>query len=515
MKKFTAVLLLAALVTGGCGSSDNKSADTLNFGVTNFADSLEPTDNYFSWALMRYGLGETLTGFDDKMNLRPWLAESWQISDDKLTWTFKINDKATFSNGDKVTAEIVKASLERTFAKSVRARSFFTYEEIKADGQKLLIKTDKPVPTLPSMLADPLFIIINTNVKDRDYAKEGPICSGPYMVQSFSKAKTVMQANPHYWQGEVPFKTVNIVSVDDPSTRALALQSGEIDLAVTIAPGDLELFTGRDYHISQLASLRTTLGRMNMAEGRPLADWRVRSALISSLDRQTYNKVLLKDTFITGKAPVPPSLDYGFGQLTDHNTYNLERAKKLLAEAGWQDTDGDGYVDKNGKNLELELVYFSSRAELPLYAEATQADAKKAGIKIKLQNVDAGAMSEIGSRGEFDILLAGILTASSGDPEVYLNWYWKSDINGNNPQNVSSYSNPQFDALSDRLAVEFDPAKRRELIIQMQQLILDDSAAIFYGYSKTNMVSRSCLQNADVQPADYYWLTDSISFKNK
>lgn len=293
------------------------------------------------------------------------------------------------------------------------------------------------------------------------------------------------------------------------------MQSGEIDLAVTIAPGDLELFSGGDYNISQLASLRTTLGRMNMAEGRPLADWRVRSALISSLDRQTYNKVLLKDTFITGKAPVPPSLDYGFDQLTDHNTYNLESARKLLAEAGWQDTDGDGYVDKNGKNLELELVYFSSRAELPLYAEATQADAKKAGIKIKLQNVDAGAMSEIGSLGKFDILLAGILTASSGDPEVYLNWYWKSDINGSNPQNVSSYSNPQFDALSDRLAVEFDPAKRRELIIQMQQLILDDSAAIFYGYSKTNMVSRSYLQNADVQPADYYWLTDRISFEDK
>lgn len=217
MKKITAALLLAAVLTGGCGSSDNKSADTLNFGVTNFADSLEPTDNYFSWALMRYGLGETLTGFDDKMKLRPWLAESWQISEDKLTWTFKINDRATFSNGDKVTAEIVKASLERTFAKSVRACSFFTYEEIKADGQKLLIKTYKPVPTLPSMLADPLFIIINTNVKDRDYAKEGPVCSGPYMVQSFSKAKTVMQANPHYWQGKCLLKQLILFPLMTPA----------------------------------------------------------------------------------------------------------------------------------------------------------------------------------------------------------------------------------------------------------------------------------------------------------
>lgn len=80
----------------------------MKFGVTNFADSLEPTDNYFGWIVMRYGLGECLVKFDEKMNSTPWLAENWQVSDDKLTWTFKINDKAKFSNGNKVTAEAVK-----------------------------------------------------------------------------------------------------------------------------------------------------------------------------------------------------------------------------------------------------------------------------------------------------------------------------------------------------------------------------------------------------------------------
>lgn len=513
VKNSAALAMIGLLaLTAGCGDSGKGAAnkDTLKFGVTNFADSLETTDNFFGWVVMRYGLGECLVRFDDEMNAVPWLAESWQISDDKLTWTFKINDKAVFSNGDKLTAEIAKESLERTFAKSNRAQSFFTYESIEADGQNLMIKTKKPVPTLPGMLADPLFIIIDTKVTDRDFAKEGAICTGPYMVKSYSKAKAVMEANPRYWNGQVPFKHVEIPTIDDPNTRALALQSGEIDMAINIAAGDLELFKNDKYKISEIASLRTVLAQMNMNEGKPLHDPRVRAALISCLDRETYNKVLLKDTFIPGKAPVPPSLDYGFDELKDPNSYDVERAKKLLAEAGWQDTNGDGYVDKDGKNLELDFVYYSGRAELPLYAEATQSDAKKIGIKVNMKNVDYNVLDPMRRNGEFDLMISNILTVNSGDPEVYLNWYWKTNINGSQPQNSTGYSSPDFDALSDQLAVEFDPAKRRNLIIKMQQVLLDDSAALFFGYPKTNMVSRNYLQGAEIKPADYYWLTKDI-----
>lgn len=75
------------------------------------------------------------------MNAVPWLADKWSISDDKLTWTFHINDKVCFSNGDKLTAEIAKESIERTFKLNTRAQSIFQYAEIKADGQNLIIKT--------------------------------------------------------------------------------------------------------------------------------------------------------------------------------------------------------------------------------------------------------------------------------------------------------------------------------------------------------------------------------------
>ena len=141
--------ILTAGIIAGCGSENTVDKTTLKFGVTNFADTLEPTQNYFGWVVMRYAIGECLAKFDEKMNVQPWLAESWSISDDHMTWTFKIRDNVKFSNGNPVTAEAVKKSIERAFAKNTRAKTFFEYTEMKADGQNLIITTSKPQPNMP------------------------------------------------------------------------------------------------------------------------------------------------------------------------------------------------------------------------------------------------------------------------------------------------------------------------------------------------------------------------------
>lgn len=518
VKIIIAVVVIAAAAfafmqtqKGEEGGTNSAASGTLRFGVTNFADSLETTDNYFGWVVMRYGLGECLVKFDKMMNVVPWLAKSWEISDDGLTWTFVIDERATFSNGKKMTADDAKRTIERTFERAARAKAMFEYDEVRADGQNLYVTTKRAVPTLPGMLGDPLFIIIDNDVTDRDYAKEGPICTGPYMVKEYNKAKAVMVRNPHYWDGEVPYDTVEIPTIDDPNTRAMALQSGEIDMAINIAPGDLVLFSDESaYNISTIASLRDVLARLNSSEGRPMHDKRVREALLSALDRETYCKVLLKDTFVPGGPVIPPSMDYGFDSFKDPNSYNPERSRQLLAEAGWADTNGDGYVEKDGKTLELEFIFYSGRAELPLFAEATQSDAKQVGIKINLKNVDYNVLDGIGVRGEYDLLISNILAAQAGDPEVFINQYWKTNVNGSNPQNGSGYSNAEFDALSDKLAVEFDTAKRRELVIKMQQVLLDDAATLVFGHPQTNMISTKAVANAEILPCDYYWLTKDI-----
>ena len=508
-----AMVGLFALAAAGCGGGDKNAAgpnENLKFGVTNFADSLETTDNYFGWTVMRYGIGESLVKFDKKMNAVGWLADKWEIKDDKLTWVFHINDKACFSNGNKLTGEIAAASILRTFEKAARAKSMFQYEEIKGEGQNLIIKTKKPVPTLPGMLADPLFIIVDTTtIKDRDTRTQGAIMTGPYAVKKYSKAKADLVRNEKYWDGPVPFKTVEIPTIDDPNTRAMALQKGDIDFAINIAAGDLQLFNNKDkFTISSIASLRSVTGRLNVRPNKPLGNKSVREALLRSLDRVTYNKVLLKDTFRPGGPLLPPSVDYGYPELykADPNQYNLESAKKLLADAGYKDTDGDGFVEKDGKKIELDCVFYSGRAELPLYSEATQADAKKIGIKVNLKNVDYNVLDKIGRNGEFDILVSNALTVSSGDPEVFCNMYLRTG----HEQNGTGYSNPKYDAISDKLAVEFDPAKRRELIIEMQKIILNDGAILVYGHPETNMVSNKTIKEAEMLPCDFYWLTKDI-----
>ena len=504
------------VMLAGCGADNSSSADkgVLKVGVTNFADTLEPTQNFFGWVVMRYGLGECLTKFDDKMNVQPWLAESWSISDDHTTWTFKIREGVKFSNGNPLTAEAVKASIERAFAKNNRAATFFKYKEIKAEGQTLTIVTEKPMPNMPGFLADPLFIIVDTSAEgSRDFAKEGPICTGPYMVKNYTKALAEMVRNPNYWDGEVPFDAVNIHTIDDPNTRAMALQSGEIDMAINISAGDLALFGDKSkFYISAIPSLRDVLGRLNQAPGRILADKAVRQALLRSLDRETYCKVLLKDTFTAGGPLIPPSMDYDFPNLKDPNGYDPDSAEDLLEKAGWK-MGKDGVREKDGKKLELDFIFYSGRAELPLFAEATQADASGVGFKINLKNVDYNVLDGIGIRGEYDILISNVLAAQAGDPEVFVNMYWKTNrhsgdpAKGSNPQNGSGFSNARYDELSDKLAVEFDPAKRREIVIEMEKIILEEAGTVIFGYPQTNMVSNLTVTGAEIQPCDYYWLT--------
>lgn len=512
-----ALIALMAVAAAGCGGDkkEAKSAnEVLRVGAPGFGDSLEPTENYFGWQVTRFALGECLCRFTDKVETKPWLADSWKVSDDKLTWTFKIKDNVTFSNGNKVTAEAVKKSLERTFAKAKRATVLFEPESFTANGQELTIRTKKPYATLPGLLGDPLFTIVDvTEDGKRNFGKEGPVCTGPYMVTSFSKAKCELAANPHYWNGKAPYKKVIVNTLDDPNTRAMALQKGETDIAISVGSGDMALFKDKDkFTISEIASVRSVLVRMNQNQGKPLADKRVRRALIQSLDRETFCKVLLKDTFIPGAPLIASSADYGFDELMKNNPdkYDVEGAKKLLAEAGWKDTDGDGYVDKDGKNLELDFYFYSGRAELPIFAEATQSDAKKVGIKINLKNVDSNVIHNIGLKGGYDMLISNIMALPTGDPEFFMNMYFRTNKNGDTPENASGYSNPEYDALSAQLASEFDPAKRREIVIKMEKIIMDDAATLVYGYAKTNMISKKGIENARIFPTDFYWLTNDI-----
>lgn len=531
-RKIMCALLAGSLAAGllaGCGKSAGEKADTedtaasgensaldktggdggeITIGVTSFADTLEPTEQYFSWVVSRYGVGETLVRFDENGEIVPCLAESWEISEDQLTWTFKIREGVKFSNGDDMTPELVKASLERTFELSDRAVSFFEPASMEVDGQNLLIKTKEPVAILPGSLADPLFLIVDTQADTDAFAMEGPICTGPYAVESFSPTDScVVVRNEYYWDGEVPLDKVTLKCIDDQTTRSMALQTDEVQIAYNLKTENLADFEDSgEYNIQQLESLRSTYAFMN--QNGVLGDKALRQAVIRGLDKETYCDTLLEGGATAGKAPVPPTLDFGFDELKDENAYDPDGAKALLEEAGYKDTDGDGFVETpSGEKLELNFVIYTSREELNVYAQAAQASLKDMGINVKLNTVSYETLLDMRDSGEFDMLIWNVLVANTGDPEKYLreNWYSTSS------SNQMGYSNPQVDELLDQLVTEFNEDTRKNLIMQIQQLIMDDAATVFFGYETTYLFSSKSVTGVKMYPMDYYWLTKDIS----
>lgn len=531
-RKIICALLAGSLAAGllaGCGNSAGEKADTedtaasgensaldktggdggeITIGVTSFADTLEPTEQYFSWVVSRYGVGETLVRFDENGEIVPCLAESWEISEDQLTWTFKIREGVKFSNGDDMTPELVKASLERTFKLSDRAVSFFEPASMEVDGQNLLIKTKEPVAILPGSLADPLFLIVDTQADTDAFAMEGPICTGPYAVESFSPTDScVVVRNEYYWDGEVPLDKVTLKCIDDQTTRSMALQTDEVQIAYNLKTENLADFEDSgEYNIQQLESLRSTYAFMN--QNGVLGDKALRQAVIRGLDKETYCDTLLEGGATAGKAPVPPTLDFGFDELKDENAYDPDGAKVLLEEAGYKDTDGDGFVETpSGEKLELNFVIYTSREELNVYAQAAQASLKDMGINVKLNTVSYETLLDMRDSGEFDMLIWNVLVANTGDPEKYLreNWYSTSS------SNQMGYDNPQVDELLDQLVTEFNEDTRKNLIMQIQQLTMDDAATVFFGYETTYLFSSKSVTGVKMYPMDYYWLTKDIS----
>ena len=241
-----------------------------------------------------------------------------------------------------------------------------------------------------------------------------------------------------------------------------------------------------------------------MNQNGALGDLTLRQAVLRGLDKETYTSILLEGGATPGKAPVPPTLDYGYEELNDENAYDPGGAKQVLADAGYEDVDGDGYVeDPDGNKVELTFVYYDSRAELGVYAQAAQASLKEIRINIKLDCVSYETLLDRRDSSQYDLLIWNVLVANTGDPENYLreNWYSTS------ANNTAGYSNADVDAWLDELASTIDAEARKELIVKIQQAIMDDAATVFFGYENTFLISKSTVEGLVMYPMDYYWVT--------
>ena len=529
MKKTIALLLSALLILAllaGCGGekteaptsggkTDAKGEKVLNFGLEAFSDGIINPMNQTNtaWNCMRYGVGECLFKFDDTMTAQPWLAESVSHNDDFTVWTITLRDGLKFSNGDALTATKVKESFEwnKTEGPNGTAgpQKYLPFEsEIVADdaARTVTITLPKADDNLPGKLANPIMEIVNVSATtDFDYKVIG---TGPYMVKDAQpRVGYTMVKNPYYYE-DVPYDTVNIIFLG-LEAKASALQSGQVDLVENVSiPSNIALIQAdANLTYDSAPGVRTGFAWMNMDEGRPLSDKVLRQAILMAIDNETISASnTIGGMYKAGFSVLPSNLDYGYENLNNPYKYDLEAAKKLLTDNGYT-YDGDKLM-KDG--AQVTLVYYSYDGRL--LNEMTESHIlylTELGINVDLKETTSGDCWEKMGAGEFDLCNNNWTTVGTGDPTDYMkNWWGKSSVTDTN---FSRYQNDEYDALFEEYMSNFDTARRKEIMQQMQQILIDDAVAIIDGYwSSSFAYNNKTVGEAHIHTADYYWLTNEI-----
>ena len=549
LQKLTALLLSAVLSAGvmtGCGGSDGGTSNagtptnttpgnregevnqqahetdrdtsgtrTLTFGIQNYGGGgIDPAKEInCAWNVSRYGVGECLFMFDNAMNVQNKLCDSYTVNDEHTEWVFHIRDGVKFSDGCDVTAEAVKASFARLFeagpsGSSAPQKYLEAEAEITADNASgnVTIKTSKPYVDLTKNLAYPVMVILDVeHTTDYDHAAIG---TGPYVATNFrEEVGYTMVANEHYWGGDVPYASIELLYMGDASAKAMALQSGQLDLAENVTNiSDLrDLQADPQFTVTIASGVRTGLAHMNMAEGRLLSNKTLREAVLMALDDETMCSITVGGLYTSGFSVLPSTLDYGYKNLTDPYAFDPDAAVKLLDDAGIVDTNGDGTRELDGKEVVLHYVTYPNRC-LNDFAEAIQQQLNAIGIGVDLEIGDSARQWDSYQSGDFDINGSNWTTVGTGDPTEYLA-AWCSTSGAD----YCGYKNAEYDALYDELNTTFDTDARRDIIQKMQQILIDDAAAIVHGYYNSSMISKNeTVGGAAIHTADYYWITTEI-----
>lgn len=514
MKKRYAVLVLALLLSfsalTGCKSTkpseldsqaDSQTKNHLNAATFWFGTGLDPAVDYDGWTLVRAGVGETLITVDENLNLVGQLADSWEMIDD-VTWKMHIREGVTFHNGKPLDAAAVKASIERAMEIQERAKTAAKIASIETDGQEIIFVTQEPFGAFLANLSEPLYSIIDV-ASDTDPASK-PIGTGPYMVTDFVLDTEIQLARyDAYWGGTPSIETITFKHISDDNTRALALQAGEIDIMQRVSAGDLPLFEDNsNYRVIDTQGTRLRSLKFGF-KNEFIQDINIRKALMHSIDYNAIAKVMGPSVSVAG-APFPASAPYAYNEL-NRQTYDPAAAKSYLEQGGYQDTDGNGFVEKNGKEVLLKLMY--SDNSMTNVFEAVQYMASQSGINIQLdfrENTD-----EANAIGDYDLMHKNMQTLSTGDPQ----WLLENTYKTGGFENASGYSNPKIDQLCEELAMTFDLKERQKITIEIEKLILEECLGIFLVAQNNYVVSNSKIQNVTPFPIDYYFITKDITIE--
>ncbi len=475
------------------------------FNAENWEETVDPHRTYNGWACIRYGIGETLVHYTDTMELEPWLARTWE-NDGDCTWTITLQDNVTFSNGRAMDAEAVKQCFEHMLENHDRAPSDTRITDIKADGQVLTITTSEPNPALMNYLGDPYGCIIDVDASDFE---AGIVTgTGPYIVTDMvTDDHLTLTKNDNYWSGTPKIDTLTIRTLSNGDTLAAALQAGDIDAAYGMAYEAYPLFENAGFQFSSVQTSRAFFASMNMTSPI-IQDPAVRRAIAMGINKEGFVATLLDGHGAHGNGAFPDGFSTFGGENVKAESYDPEGAAKVLEEAGWTDSDGDGIREKDGQKLTIRWLTYPSRQELPLLAESVQASLKEIGMEIDI-NCTANRREFLADMTSWDVYASALVTAPSGDPQYFFTTSCLPDMS----YNFGAYENEHVSELIEKLSTEFDPAERGKIAIELQQAILDDNAYVFCSFLEMNMISRAGVTGYTAHACDYYQVTADLDIE--
>ncbi len=504
--------VLSAVMLTACGSSGtggfqsqsaetaantSEAKDTAVFADTQGPSSLDPAESWNSWYTSRYGITETLYKLDGSLVPQPLLALSCEM-EDNTTWVITLRDDVTFQNGEKMTADSVKACWERTLGKNPRLGELLFISQIEASGQRLTVKTTEPVPAFINGLSEPLSAVYY--VADEESIAQNPIGTGPFKAVSYEvNKKALVERYDSYWGGTPKLKSAEFNIISDTNALVMAQQAGESDLSVSIPGTSLELFNDTSkYNVDGVAGSRGEVIFINYSN-EFLQDINIRKAISMCINKQGCADILNKGASVPTNGLYPDFMDFGAKEdLT--GGYNIEGAKKILADSGYADTNGDGIVEKDGRPVSLRIVTYSTKGELPMFCEEISSSLKEAGIDLKVEIYESVAEQE--KTGDFDLLMVSFTMCPTGDPLYFANIAFKT----NGSSNYGHYSNSEVDSIINQMTCEFDAQKRTELAEEVQRLVCEDVGYIVVGHSKYIYVMSSDLKGLKTNPSEYYLL---------
>ena len=463
----------------GEGSGEGTAGGQLILMGHHEISSLSPDDAgpTVHWVMVTQ-IHNALVELDAWYVLQPTLAESFEVSDDGMQYTFKLHEGVLFHDGEEFTSADVKYTAEyysNPDNAMLTASNFAGVVSVEApDDYTVVFNLDSPNAAFLARTGQ-AFIVPehhHSAIGEEAY-KSDPIGTGPYRLREYRPAEyTEVEAFPDHFRGAPLIESVRERIVPEPSVRAIELETGEADSSVwsLVTEDNIRLRDSGEFTTYVTSS--TACNHFPLNNERPFfAEKEVRQALMYALDRDLIVDELWQGLAVKATANLSPALDFYYEPDVKEYPYDPDLAVQILEEAGWV-VGSDGVREKNGVRLEWTLGIISGDQARRPEGEFAQECWNAIGCSVSI--VESPSTSTEMREGTLDMALYNwTYGGGSGDPDA------SNTLRSDALNNFSHYKSAEMDELLDAGLRETDPEKRREIYSQVQKLVAEDVPFIF------------------------------------